>query len=50
MYKVQSLINNIPMILGQDDEKETAPQRDKLSNTELVDRARQLGLKVPKDY
>lgn len=50
MYKVQSLINNIPMVLGQDDEKESAHQRDKLSNKELVERARKLGLRVPKDY
>ncbi|MHA1304736.1 MAG: hypothetical protein ACTSPI_13650 [Candidatus Heimdallarchaeaceae archaeon] len=51
LYKIQSLLDNIPKILGQDDENGSAASgQEQLSNTELIERARKLGLRVPKHY
>ena len=55
MYNAQNFINNIPMVLGQTDDKEESKQQvipaTKIDdNKELIEQAKGLGLKVPRYY
>ena len=55
MYNAQNFINNIPMVLGQTDDKEESKQpvipATKIDdNKTLIEQAKGLGLKVPRYY
>jgi hypothetical protein len=50
LYNIQNYINNIPMVLGQTKEEQTLSTNKIDSNKELIKRAKELGLKVPKYY
>ena len=49
LYNIQNYIDNIPMVLGQTKEEQGLPNKID-DDKELVRRAKELGLKVPKYY
>lgn len=50
IYNIQNYINNIPMVLGQQTQGERFLPNKIDNDKELVKRAEELGLKVPKYY
>ena len=50
LYNIQKYIDNIPMVLGQNKEEQVLPINKIDTNKDLVKRAKELGLKVPKYY
>ena len=56
MYKVQKYIEHIPKILGQTSDKEEGKEQQVMpmtkidNNKEIIEQAKELGLKVPRYY
>lgn len=50
LYNIQKYIDNIPMVLGQTEEEQILPKNKIDNNEDLVKRAKELGLRVPKYY